>query len=288
MIVLTGAAGFIGSVILGYLNRLGYNNIILVDEFKNPEQIKNLKNKEFSRVISSPLELKDETIDAVIHFGANSSTLEKNWESIYQTNILSTRQWAELARCKGAKMIFASSAAVYGNGQGPLNLYGFSKLASEKDLADMVCLRLFNVYGPNEYHKGRMASTVFHWYNQLTENNELKIFKNSENYLRDFVWAEDVARVVVFFLENFQPGIYDLGSGTSNSFDLVADYLISSVDSGTKKIIEMPEDLRAQYQSNTRADLSNLSKIGFNIDSFTDLKDGINQYTTYLKSHSYY
>ena len=207
MIVLTGAAGFIGSVILGYLNSLGYEDIVIVDDFKNYEQYKNLLGKNYRSIITKPNELPAGWIEAVIHFGANSSTLEKDWSSIYSTNVKSTREWAEIARQKNAKMIFASTAAVYGNGNGPLNLYGFSKLTSEKELSDAVCLRLFNVYGPNEYHKGRMSSTIYHWYNQLVESNELKIFENSENYHRDFIWVEDIARVVEFFLSNYKPGI---------------------------------------------------------------------------------
>ncbi len=288
MIVLTGASGFIGSVVLGYLNKQGITNIAIVDELKNPEQLKNLANKQFGLCVLNPNELENKPIEAIIHFGANSSTLEKDWDSIYATNVLSTRKWAELARSKNAKMIFASSAAVYGNGKGPLNLYAFSKLACEKELADAVCLRLFNVYGPNEYHKGRMASTVYHWYNQLVDSQEIKIFENSNNYFRDFVWVEDVARVIGFFLKNFQPGIYDLGSGKSTSFDTVADQLIANFQEAKKVYISMPADLQAQYQTSTSANLDNLENAGFKTDSFLDTKAGINQYLQYLKTHSYY
>jgi ADP-L-glycero-D-manno-heptose 6-epimerase len=288
MIVLTGAAGFIGSVILRYLNNLGYEDIILVDDFKNSEQYKNLLGKNYKSIITHPEELPKGTVEAIIHFGANSSTLEKDWNSIYATNILSTKKWAEIARDKHAKMIFASSAAVYGNGNGPLNLYGFSKLVSERELADMVCLRLFNVYGPNEYHKGRMSSTIYHWYNQLVESNELKIFENSKNYLRDFIWVEDVAKVVEFFLQNYRPGIYDLGSGQNTSFDTVADQLIFHMDLGKKTEIPMPTDLQNQYQINTSANLQNLVAAGFDTNSFSDTNVGIKSYLNYLKTHSYY
>ena len=153
MIVLTGAAGFIGSVILGYLNKQGITDVVIVDDFKLPVQYKNLLGKEYRAFCTSISDLPKEKIEAVIHFGANSSTLEQNWSSIYDTNVRSTRRWAEFAQENNAKFIFASSAAVYGNGNGPLNLYGFSKLNSEKELKNQVVLRLFNVYGPNEYHK---------------------------------------------------------------------------------------------------------------------------------------
>lgn len=288
MIVVTGAAGFIGSVIVRYLNSTGYKNIALVDNFKNPLQYKNLLNKEFDILTVHPDELRDSAIETIIHFGANSSTLEKNWDSIYLTNVQSTRQWAKLAREKHAKMIFASSAAVYGNGRGPLNLYGFSKLISEKELSDAVCLRLFNVYGPNEYHKGRMASTVFHWFNQLQTDKELKIFQNSSDYYRDFIWVEDVAKIVEFSMTNYCPGIYDVGSGTSTSFDTVANQLISSVGYGAKQEIIMPADLQSQYQTSTVADLTALSDIGFDTQKLLSTQSGLAQYTAYLNNHSYY
>jgi ADP-L-glycero-D-manno-heptose 6-epimerase len=288
MIVLTGAAGFIGSVILGYLNSLGYKDIVIVDDFKNSEQYKNLLGKNYRSIITKPDELPVGSIEAIVHFGANSSTLEKDWSSIYSTNVQSTRKWAEIARQKCAKMIFASSAAVYGNGNGPLNLYGFSKLVSEKELPDAVCLRLFNVYGPNEYHKGRMASTPFHWYNQLLDSNELGIFENSDQYFRDFVWVEDVARVVEFFLKNYRPGVYDLGSGHNTSFNTVADQLISNMSTGKKVEIPMPEDLKKQYQVNTCADLTSLTDAGFDTNSFLNTELGIKSYLKYLKTHSYY
>jgi len=288
MIVITGAAGFIGSVILGYLNKQRIDNIILVDNFKNSDQYKNLVNKNFRSIHYAAEELENMQVEAVIHFGANSSTLEKNWESIYETNIKSTRYWAEFTKKKKAKLIFASSAAVYGNGQGPLNLYGFSKLASEYELKDAVILRLFNVYGPNEYHKGRMASTIFHWYHQLKEKDELSIFENSEKYLRDFIYVEDVARIVEHFLENFSPGTYDVGSGTSTSFETLADQLLSIKNSGSKNIIEMPNDLKSQYQTGTIANLSNLKQSGFDINSIKTTVNGLNLYQQYLLSHSYY
>jgi ADP-L-glycero-D-manno-heptose 6-epimerase len=288
MIVITGAAGFIGSVILGYLNSLGYEDIILVDDFKNTDQFKNLLGKKYKFIAADIDELAEIPFEAVIHFGANSSTLETDWSSVYKTNVLSTRAWATLARKHKAKMIFASSAAVYGNGQGPLNLYGFSKLASEQELSDAVCLRLFNVYGPNEYHKGRMASTLFHWYNQLLASNEIRIFENSDQYFRDFVWVEDVARVVGFFLKTYRPGIYDLGSGHNTSFNTVADQLISNLTIGKKIVIPMPEDLKNQYQTNTCADLTSLTDIGFDTNSFLNTELGIKSYLKYLKTHSYY
>ena len=288
MIVLTGAAGFIGSVILGYLNKQGITDIAIVDDFKLPVQYKNLLGKQYRALCTSIGDLPKDKIEAVIHFGANSSTLEQDWSSIYDTNVRSTRRWVEFAKEHKAKFIFASSAAVYGNGAGPLNLYGFSKLVSEQELTDCVILRLFNVYGPNEYHKDRMASTAYHWYNQLSNTNSLKIFENSEQFHRDFIWVEDVARVVEFFLNSYQPGIYDLGSGISTSFNYVADQIIDVVRSGSKNVIPMPDDLKQQYQTNTIADLSSLDIAGFPVASLTTTSQGLKTYVEYLKNHDYY
>jgi ADP-L-glycero-D-manno-heptose 6-epimerase len=288
MIVLTGAAGFIGSVILGYLNSQGISDIAIVDDIKITDQYKNLIGKEYRALCTSIGDLPKEKIQAVIHFGANASTLEQNWASVYDTNIRSTRRWAEFAKENNTKFIFASSAAVYGNGKGPLNLYGFSKLASEKELKDTVILRLFNVYGPNEYHKGRMASTAYHWYNQLTETANLKLFENSDQYHRVFVWVEDVARIVKFFLDNYHPGTYDVGSGISTSFNYIADQMLEITGSGSKQIIPMPDDLKRQYQTNTIADLSSLDKLGFPVASLTTTTQGLKNYAEYLKNHDYY
>ena len=288
MIVITGAAGFIGSVILGYLNSQGITDIAIVDDFKIPEQYKNLLGKKYSALCTSIGDLPKEKIEAIIHFGANSSTLENNWSSIYDTNVRSTRRWAEFARENKAKFIFASSEAIYGNGNGPLNLYGFSKLASEEELKDSVILRLFNVYGPNEYHKGRMASTAYHWYNQVSTNSYLTVFEDSENYHRDFVWVEDVAKIVDFFLNNYTPGIYDIGSGITSSFNYVADQLIEVSGQGSKKIIPMPDDLKQQYQTHTIADLTALDKVGFPVETLTTVDEGLKIYAEYLKNRNYY
>jgi ADP-L-glycero-D-manno-heptose 6-epimerase len=288
MIVVTGAAGFIGSVIVGYLNKQGISDIVLVDEFKISDQYKNLINKKYRSICSKINDLPNDNVEAVIHFGANASTLEQDWSSLYETNVKSTRLWAEFAKERDAKFIFASSAAVYGNGAGPLNLYGFSKLASEKELADAVVLRLFNVYGPNEYHKGRMASTAYHWYNQIADTGNLKIFENSNNFHRDFVWVEDVAKVVGFFLNSYKPGIYDVGSGISTSFNYVADCLLNVIGVGSKEFIPMPNDLKKQYQTNTIADLSKLDKAGFPVVDLHTIDDGLKIYAEYLKNRTYY
>ena len=236
--------------------------------------------------MSNEIHYKD--ITAVIHLGANSNTLEKDWKKIYKSNIESTRIWHEFAKSKNIPFIFSSSAAVYGNGNGPLNLYAFSKQASEQELDRAVILRLFNVYGPNEYHKGRMASTIFHWHKQILDTGKLKIFENSQEFRRDFVYVEDVADVIIWFLENYRPGIYDLGSGISESFDTLADLLITNLNKGSKEYIKIPTDLSVQYQKNTASDLSALEKAGYDTMKFRSLNAGVKAYLNYLNNSDYF
>jgi len=279
MIALTGAGGFIGSAVLGYLNQQGITDVVLFDDLPTGDQYKNLIGKEYislhstEEIFNSP-----DDVECVIHIGANSSTLERDWSSLYKTNVLSTRKWNQFCIRNDIPFIFTSSAAVYGNGHGPLNHYAFSKQTSENEI-DGVILRLFNVYGPNEYHKGRMASTVFHWYQQ----DEITLFENSQAYFRDFVYVEDVAKVIYHFVQNYKPGTYDVGVGQGVSFDTIADIIGKK-----KKYIEMPEDLKAQYQTNTCADLTALSNSGFDIGILRPVEQGIPEYYRYLKTSQIY
>ena len=289
MIILTGAGGFIGSVVLGYLNSQRVTDIIIVDDLPYENQYKNLIGKQYKRLVSiDDIDAIDENITGVIHIGANANTLETNWSSIYATNVKSTRKWNVFCKQRKIPFIFTSSASVYGNGSGPMNQYAFSKLLSENEVEGVV-LRLFNVYGPNEYHKGRMASTILHWFNQIKEIEEIKIFENSKNYFRDFVWVEDIAKTIYHFMfENYQPGIYDLGSGSSMDFETVADLVISNTNKGKKRFVDMPDDLKKQYQINTLADTKLLTKSGVDVKSFTNVYEGIAKYIDYLAKTRYY
>ena len=181
-----------------------------------------------------------------------------------------------------------SSAAVYGNGAGPINHYAFSKLTSEQEITNGVILRLFNVYGPNEYHKGRMASTPYHWFDQLDNTCTLKVFNNSENYFRDFVHVEDVAKTVHHFINNYKEGLYDLGTGNAVSFDYVADLCIKEFGSGTKIYIDMPNDLKQQYQEYTCASVKFLEDAGVDVKGFFNIDSGIKEYFNYLKTNQIY
>jgi ADP-L-glycero-D-manno-heptose 6-epimerase len=289
MIILTGAGGFIGSVVLGYLNLQRVTDIIIVDDLPYENQYKNLIGKQYKRLVSiDDIDLIDENITGVIHIGANANTLEKNWSSIYATNVKSTRKWNVFCKQRKIPFIFTSSASVYGNGSGPMNQYAFSKLLSENEVEGVV-LRLFNVYGPNEYHKGRMASTILHWFDQIKDTEEITIFENSKNYFRDFVWVEDIAKTIHYFMfENYQPGIYDLGSGSNTDFETIADLVISNTNKGKKRFVDMPDDLKKQYQINTLADTKLLTKSGVDVKSFTTVHEGIAKYIDYLAKTRYY
>jgi len=294
MFVVTGAGGFIGSVMVGYLNQIGCTDVIAVDDLNNPEQYKNLKGKKFTLLSQDEIENliayhKNNRIQAVFHFGAISDTLHKDWPSMYHKNVQSTRKWTNFCLNNNIPLIFASTAAIYGNGDGPLNQYAFSKEVSEQEISKTAaCLRLFNVYGPNEYHKGRMASTILHWYNQIQDTGSIKIFKDSDQYYRDFIWVEDVCRAFYHFYENFQPGIYDLGTGRSESFERVARELEKHVAQDVYfNYIDMPSDLAKQYQTDTKANTDALTKTGFDVTLCRSLAEGIEDYVQFLKNGTY-
>ena len=291
MILLTGAGGFIGSVVLGYLNKQGINDVIIFDDLPSPEQFKNLIGKEFVSIhphsIDERLNLAPDQLTAVIHVGANSDTLEQNWLSIYKSNVQATRRWAKFCEANSIPFIFTSSAAVYGNGNGPLNQYAFSKQVSENEITGVV-LRLFNVYGPNEYHKGRMASTIMHWHDRIKHNADVPLFAGSDEYQRDFVYVEDVARVIHHFIQNYKPGVYDVGTGTAVSFTTLAKELINQMGKGNIRDVVMPADLESQYQTYTKADTASLEESGFDTKSLMPYTEGVRAYITYLDNKLYY
>lgn len=287
-VVITGATGFIGSVTLGHFNKNGITDIMLYDLVITGEQMYNLSDKRY-------VSLNEPVLDdcsMVIHIGANANTLATNQHSIYETNVTSTEKWADFCLTRNIPLIFTSTAATFGNGAGPLNLYAESKVAAEEMLRRKMdnglrcaILRLFNVYGPNEYHKGRMASTIFHWYNQLQKTQSLSIFHNSSNFYRDFIYVEDVASTILTLYKQFTSGTYQLGTGNAVNFETVADTLLSRLG-GQKRYITMPDDLKKQYQTYTQADVDELNTI---IDSskFKNIHQGIDEYLTYLNSQIY-
>lgn len=290
MIVVTGAQGFIGSTMVSHLNSMGITNVVAVDDFGVDSQrgyayranYTNLQDCKLQGVHPISVEesdiLPDGDIEAVFHFGAISNTLERDVSKIHHYNTLYTRVLNKVCKQKHIPLIFSSTAAIYGNGNGPLNLYAQSKLESEHEISDhAMCLRLFNVYGQREGHKGRMASVMFKWLKELQETNTIRIFENSSQYMRDFVFVEDVCKIAYHLLSVYKPGIYDLGSGVSRSFEEVADCLIEQYGSGSKTYIPMPEDLKAQYQTNTKANMRQLQTIGI-APNMTSVEEGIKAY----------
>lgn len=295
MIVLTGAAGFIGSAVLQELNYNEREDIVCYDTDVSQQKFKNLVGKKFSKLISSSVPTDDlvpEEVEVVIHMGAVSDTTCDDWDKLYQQNIASTRKWFEFCEAHCIPIVAASSASVYGNGNGPLNNYAFSKSISELELSNYpynkenaAVLRFFNVYGPNEYHKGTMSSVIKQWYDQLTQTGVLKLFENSDLYRRDFIYITDVARIVYHFAFTHSSGIYDVGTGVSVDFASVAEQMIDNLG-GEKEFITMPESLKSQYQEYTQANTEHLKTAIPDVEMIP-LKLGIKMYIECLKEHRY-
>jgi len=324
MILLTGGAGFIGSCFLKRLNDEGINDIIIVDSFRNSDKWKNLIGKKFIDIIHKEeilnfLDLSQEInsdlpFDTIIHLGACTDTTEKNMDYLFENNYKFSINLTTYAIEKNIRFIYASSAATYGDGQDgyndnsienlkPLNPYGFSKQlfdlwVHQNGLEKKVTgIKFFNVFGPNEYHKGEMASMVYKAYNQVKSTGKIRLFKsNSEQYAdgeqkRDFIYIKDVVEVLWKILNNNKvKGIYNLGTGKARTWNSLANSVFSAL--GLKpniEYIDMPEELKEQYQNFTQADIKKLKKTGCSVE-FSSLEDSINDYVrNYLtKSWKYY
>lgn len=321
MIVVTGAAGFIGSVLVSRLNNEGYSNLILVDDFNNLIKNKNLKSKKFIKKIHRDdfFQWFDDyyfNVDAVLHIGARTDTTEFNSEVFDVLNVEYSKQIWERCSKHQIPMIYASSAATYGLGElgysddhriveklKPLNPYGESKnefdkwaLKQKKQPPFWAGLKFFNVYGPNEYHKDRMASVILHAFGQIRENGKVKLFKSHNKdfkngeQLRDFVYVKDVVDVIFFLMQN-QPdsGLYNLGTGNARSFKDLANATFAALQLESEiEFVDTPEDIRDKYQYFTEAKMDKLISSGYN-NSFTSLEAGINDYVVnYLVSNNYY
>ncbi|MBS0653490.1 MAG: ADP-glyceromanno-heptose 6-epimerase [Verrucomicrobia bacterium] len=288
LIVITGAAGFIGSCCVKYLNEKGFNNLLLVDDIKKTEKWKNLVNKKCVDFISRNelfqwLQGKEREIEAFIHLGACSDTMETDGNYLMENNFRYSVRLAEYALAHGHRFIYASSAATYGDGTKgfvdnhaeienlkPLNLYGFSKYyfdlwLKQKGLLDKVVgLKYFNVYGPNENHKGRMASMVYKMLPIAQKEGLIKLFKSSEpdrfgdgEQCRDFIYVKDAVRMTCDFLENDLTGIFNIGSGKTTTWNQLANALFKALDKPARiEYVDMPEALLGQYQNYTCADMS--------------------------------
>lgn len=320
MIVVTGAAGFIASGLVSKLNNFGFTDLVLVDDFSKVEKHENLVGKKFAEQVDRAVfdkwfQLNQKTIDFVFHLGARTDTTEFDINIFDNLNLnYSIRVW-ELCTEFDIPLVYASSGATYGLGEHgysddhsvtenlkPLNPYGDSKndfdkwvLRQEFTPPNWYGIKFFNVYGPNEYHKGRMASVIFHTYKQVKETGGMKLFRShNENYkdgeqLRDFVYVKDVVDVLCFLMEKKpKDGIYNLGTGTARTFlDLAkATFKAMSLEPNIS-FVDTPEDIRDKYQYFTQAEMAKLIGQGYD-KPFTSLENGVEDYVkNYLILNSY-
>lgn len=307
-IIVTGGAGFIGSCMVRKLNDMGIEDIYIVDNVNTSEKWMNLRNKKYIRYYHKDEFLQEldtlEDVTCVIHLGACSATTEQDFDYLYKNNYLYTIALWEYCAKKQISFLYASSAATYGDGElgfddkmdikglMPLNRYGYSKqifdLWAEKQTerpAQAVGMKFFNVYGPNEYAKGKMASVIFHGYKQVKENNCIRLFKShKEGYedggqLRDFVYVKDICDVMAFFMENPQvSGLFNLGTGNAESFKTLGESVFIALGLEPNiEYIDMPVELREKYQYFTEADISKLRSVGYD-KPFHDLRSGAIDY----------
>ena len=321
MIIVTGAAGFIASCLVSKLNQEEFKDIVLVDDFSNPEKNKNFEGKMYSQKVDREefipwLKENEHFIQFIFHIGARTDTTEFDKSIFDKLNFNYTKDIWNICVEFGIPLVYASSAATYGLGElgyddnhevvndlKPLNPYGDSKndfdkwaLAQEKKPYFWAGLKFFNVYGPNEYHKGRMASVIFHAFNQINETGGMKLFashhtdyKDGEQ-LRDFVYVKDVVEVCLFLLNHRKDsGLYNLGSGKARTFiDLVENTFEALDKEPNISFIPTPEDIRDKYQYYTEANMEKLKSIGYN-QPFMTLEEGVEDYVkNYLVEKKYY
>ncbi len=320
MIVVTGAAGFIGSCMVNKLNENGFQNLILVDKFISQQKNKNLEGKLWLQQIDRDVfidwfDQNAEKISYVFHIGARTDTAEFDSKIFDALNLNYSKDLWRICTKKGIPFLYASSAATYGMGEfgynddhsliemlKPLNPYGESKndfdkwVLQQKNTPPFWCgFKFFNVYGPNEFHKSRMASVVFHAYNQIKEKGSMKLFRShNPNFKdgeqkRDFIYVKDLVDVLLFFMQNQEhPGIYNLGTGSARTFlDLVKATFSAMNKTENISFIDTPEDIRDKYQYFTEARMTKLKEAGYS-NSFTSLEEGIADYVrNYLQPDKY-
>ena len=319
-ILVTGAAGFIGSSVVWGLNEHGINDIICVDKLGENEKWRNLRKRTFTDFIDRDIflelfEQNDLNIDLIIHMGACSSTTEKNGDFLLNNNYRYSQQLYLLSVKYNKRLIYASSAATYGDGEEgyddegdirkyiPLNKYGYSKHLFDlwqKDQSDKppqcVGLKFFNVFGPDEYHKNQMASVIFHSYNQIKSAGKVKLFKSYRDeykhgeQARDFIYIKDVLDVIKFFISNKNVnGIFNVGTGTARTFKDLASSVFKAMDTEENiEYVDMPEGLKNDYQYFTKADMNKLKKNGYKKE-FSTLENAVQDYVhNYLMKKDMY
>lgn len=321
MIVVTGAAGFIGSCLVGKLNDLGIRRIILVDKFLNDDKEHNLVGKKYSKRIDRAdfidwMKENGDEVRFIYHIGARTDTTEFNKEIFDELNLNYSKDLWKWAVHYKIPMVYASSAATYGLGEygyvddhkivkdlKPLNPYGDSKNDFDKWVLNQhikppfwAGLKFFNVYGPNEYHKGRMASVIFHTYRQIMHTGKMKLFRSHNpkykdgEQMRDFIYVKDVVNVCAFLM-NKRPesGLYNLGTGKARSFNSLARNTFEALNREEDiSYIDTPEDIRDKYQYFTEAKMNKLIEAGYE-DGFHSLEQGVKDYVrNYLMDGKYY
>ena len=292
-IIVTGGAGFIGSAVVWKLNELGYDDILVVDRMDETDKWKNLAPLRFADYLDADDFLDDLSdfceVGTIFHLGACSSTSETDADYMLRNNYQYTRDLAEFTVANNIRFIYASSAATYGDGSAgmndgteglqtlrPLNVYGYSKHLFDQYAArnglfsKIVGLKYFNVFGPNENHKGDMRSLVNKAFDQIRETGKLQLFKSANpdyadgEFGRDFVYVKDAVEMTLFFLDNEIGGLFNVGSGRMNTWNSLADAIFKALDrSKNVEFIDMPEHLRDRYQYHTQADLSSIRDAGY-------------------------
>ena len=319
--LVTGAAGFIGSCLVRKLNNEGFTHLVLADDFSDELKNKNLEGKQFiekvhRKELMSWTEKNHQLVDFIFHIGARTDTTEFDTSIFDELNLnYSKNLWEKCVKFQ-IPFIYASSAATYGMGEfgfednheiveklKPLNPYGQSKNEFDKwVLMQIECppfwagFKFFNVFGPNEYHKSRMASVVFHAFNQIKETGEMKLFKSHKieykdgEQLRDFIYVKDVCDVLFFMMKHKKDsGIYNLGTGKARTFNDLADATFSALNKIRNiSFIDTPEDIREKYQYFTQGDMQKLKSIGYK-KPFSTLENGVKDYVkSYLIKGEYY
>ncbi len=320
-IIVTGAAGFIGSCMVQYLNEKGYENLVLVDDFGVEEKRVNWETKQYSEIVErynlfNWLEDKQPELSFIIHLGARTDTTEFDYAIHEELNLEYSKQVWQYCVAHNIPLIYASSAATYGAGElgynddhdvveklQPLNPYGVSKNEFDKWALQQTTqppfwagLKFFNVYGPNENHKGRMASVIFHSFNQIGKDGEVKLFRSHKEgfkdgeQLRDFVYVKDVVSVMYWLMQH-QPAsaIYNLGTGIARSFNDLVKATFGGLDKEPHiRYIDMPEDIRDKYQYFTEANMQKLRDAGYT-EAFYSLEKGVDDYVrNYLAKKQHY
>jgi ADP-L-glycero-D-manno-heptose 6-epimerase len=321
MIVVTGAAGFIGSALVRKLNDEGVEKLILVDEFASPAKIQNLAEKKYCEKVWREdffdwLRINHQKVDFIFHLGARTDTAEQDMSVFEKLNVSYSKQVWNACTAFNIPMLYASSAATYGDGSmgyddnhekvdhlEPLNPYGQSKqifdqwvLKQQKQPPFWAGLKFFNVYGPNEYHKGPMASAIFHFFRQIAANGSVKLFRSHKEGIkdgeqrRDFIYVKDVIDVCFFFYKHqIKSGIYNIGTGDARSFNELAQAVFGALDKPPDiRFVDTPENIRNNYQYFTQANIARLRSIGY-AKPFYDLEKGIEDYVkSYLLMAKYF